>query len=196
MQLDLTNAPPVVLCRTFDIITHSQHVDLIHTACFAITSSKEHINKLPFKLVYCADTYEGTSYYDEDGFVNQDSLEPDTIQPDLLIKLQWNILLFYKFAVEASYTKDLSQVVIAYDGEFADIAASFLAGYHVLRDESPEEAIALVALSHPYANFDYPTVCFLDLSLDCNQKLIEAAETYEVMEVAVTKSGQVIERVA
>jgi hypothetical protein len=48
-------------------------------------------------------------------------------------------------------------------------------------------------LSAPGAAFDYPTVCFIDLLLDCNQKLIEAVETFEVTGIAVTRDGQVIE---
>jgi hypothetical protein len=71
---------------------------------------------------------------------------------------------------------------------------SFLAGYYILRNEDPEEAVALTVVKNPTGCFDYPTICFLDMILGCSQKLIEAVETYEVMNVAVTKSGLIVER--
>ena len=184
MHIDLSGNPAPTVHSTSLIYAHHEHLELSKVACYAITTSKQ-FKELPFELLVCTDNYA-----DEE----TESVEPEDISLDCVNRLQHLILLFYKFTVDVAYNKNINQVVIAHDTEYSKVAYSLMAGYYILIGEDPDEAVAMVAINNPMVFFDYPTICFLDLALECNQKLIEAVETYEVMEIAVTKKGLVVER--
>lgn len=196
MQLNLTNLPPAILSNSFSILAHSSHLTLDKTACFTLTKSQDSFAKLDFALIKQADNYVGSSYFTEDGERDLLNCAPDSISLDYVQRLRSNILLFYMFLVEISYagSDKIDQLLLVYDSEYSEVMMSFLAAYYVLKDEHPDEAVALSVSSNPSSSFDYPTVCFLDMMLECSQRLIEAVETYEVMDVVVTKSGLITER--
>lgn len=196
MQLSFTNLPPANLIKSFFIYANSSYLTYDKAACFTLIKEPEEINKLNFKLTVHANNYIGSSYFTENGERNVSNYTPDNINLDYVEKIHYNISLFYKFLVEVCYNNlnNVKQLLLIYDSDYSEIMLSFLAAYYLLKGEEPEEAVALSASSNPSVGFDYATICFLDMTLDCSQKLIEAVETYTVMDVVVTKSGLITER--
>jgi hypothetical protein len=194
LSINLPNLPPAKLCTTFSLLAHSKHVDLTTVACFAITTSEEQIEKLDIGLLSIGDNYTDTDYFTEDGEVNQEVFFPETMSFDYGLSLRQNVLLFFKLLTDTNYSPQLTEIYICYDVEYTNIAASLLAAYYIVKGVDAEEAIARTAVQHRNTYYDYATICFIDLILNCNNTLIEAVETYEVTDIAITRDGLVAER--